>query len=465
VSIYSITLTPCIVKKRSYFSYTTNTKILHLYIHIYFDIISLTKKKEDDFMKKQYIIVLLLFLYTFITNLYQPVMPYFVESRQLSGSMYGFFIAAVSFGSMLGAPFWGNLFDKDKKKFALISGVILYAIFQVIFAISTNSFIMLITRFISGFGIITINTVLYSEINYITTKKDRGKFITLSSVASTLGISLGYFLGGSMTQWKFLVAKFGDNIFQVIIIIQALLTLFLAIIYFIFFNPEESEEKNIINKRSLKDRINSLKAYSIEFILFLIAFTLITAATMSTTKYIDVYFKDLGYGANILGRYHMIIGIVSLVSGLLFIPIIKNIQNKTMFIVLLQFLNIIVIFISFRSSNFLLMAYTFLILFAISKVFFTPVELQHISSYANNNNYGEIIGIRSSFLSLGNILGPLLGAIFYSKSSTTLFDINIVIFSISIVLLILGYYIIYIKQKIMKRGKKNELGKINCEGI
>ena len=92
----------------------------------------------------------------------------------------------------------------------------------------------------------------------------------------------------------------------------------------------------------------------------MIGLTLITVAATNVEKYLDIYFNDLGYLANELGNFKMAAGIVSLLAGIILVPIFMKIKHRLKLMSLFQIINAILVFIIFRSSanHFLLYIYT-----------------------------------------------------------------------------------------------------------
>ena len=78
------------------------------------------------------------------------------------------------------------------------------------------------------------------------------------------------------------------------------------------------------------------------------------------------------------------------------------------------------------------------LIYCIFKSIITPLEQNELSKYSSIEDNGKIMGARQTMLSIGNVVGPLLGSALYTKG-------NPIIFTISgyIILSSLGIYIVY----------------------
>ena len=89
------------------------------------------------------------------------------------------------------------------------------------------------------------------------------------------------------------------------------------------------------------------------------------------------------------------------------------------------------------------------LIYSICKSIITPLEQNELAKHTSNENNGKIMGARQSMLSIGNVLGPLLGGLLYTKGNPSVF-----IISGYIILASLGIYIIYL---FLSKKKLNNL--------
>jgi predicted MFS family arabinose efflux permease len=167
-------------------------------------------------------------------------------------------------------------------------------------------------------------------------------------------------------------------------------------------------------------------------------------------KYLDVYFiNDLGYKEDVLGQFKMIVGFVGVFTSILMVPLLKKIKAKLQVIAIFQLLSAVLVLICFRGTmfSFLVYLYTYYLVYIIIKTVNLPVEREYVASFAEEENMGRIMGIKQSFLSLSNIIGPILGAFLYHNNRLLVFDFAVLFF-------IIGFLLIMVNIIIMKKEEK-----------
>jgi predicted MFS family arabinose efflux permease len=251
-----------------------------------------------------------------------------------------------------------------------------------------------------------------------------------------LGTSVGYEIGGLL---KDIIGLSIDNIF----IFQVCFTTLTATLFGIFikdvYKNNNNSQKNIVVNKSSKTKHNYL------IYLLLTSLMILTIGQILINKYLDTYIIHIGFKASILGHYVLITGIFSAVSNLLIIPFIKKIKgNKLGYCLsIFIFISSILVFITFSiKTNILYLLFSTHLIYIIIKGLITPLEQNELSNYINNNNNGKLTGARQTIISIGNVLGPLLGSLVYSKGSPTIFMVASVILLISLIM-----YIIYFISK------------------
>lgn len=386
--------------------------------------------------RERYLIVGLFLFQSIIANLGHPVTPAFVKSLGIANYMFGVFFAAMSFGLMLGGPLWGSLGDKGKKKMFIAIGLLMYSIGQFLFAYINNQYLMVFFRLFSGFGVVSSITLLTSHLIEITDKPDRPRFLAYIGAASLLGGALGYYLGGFLSQNTFTVELFHITNFKEIFLIQAVLNLFYIGLIIVVFKDRKCAFKND-NKVKVFGSMKFIKTIDYRLFLFLIALTFITMGAINLDKFIDVYFNYLKYDSLQLGTFKMVTGFVSLFASVLLVPLFSRFRKQIVLMIVIQFLSAVVVFYTFHAADFIIVIYSIFMLYIILKAIFTPLEQNYISSHAKEGEYGKILGIRQSFISIGMVIGPLLGGLFYELKPTLLFDVSAIAFLLGFIILII----------------------------
>lgn len=380
-------------------------------------------------------IILYIFIQGIIHNIGHPVTPAFVRSLGISDYMFGIFFAAMSLGLAIGGPLWGSISDqKGKKKPYIIIGLLAYSVGQFGFGYVGSGLGMVIFRLIAGLGVISALTLYMSTLIEVSEPMKRGKYFAYLAASSTLGASIGYAFGGFLNNNPWMISVLQTDHFPIIFLIQSILnTVYVGLIWVSFKDPEAVLEN--VKQQGIRANLKALLKMDPKLLIFLISLTFITIGATNLSKYIDVYFDDLGYTTQQLGNFVMATGIVSLFASVLIVPIFARLRKQLFVISLLQLLSAAIVFYVFRAQNFLLIVYTVYMVYVILKAIYTPLEQNFIAKEAKAGTYGGAMGVRQSFVSIGMVLGPLIGGFIYEIKPIYLFDFSAYTFLFGIVLL------------------------------
>lgn len=375
-------------------------------------------------MKKSVITILILyFIQGIIHNLGHPVTPAFVRSLEIPDKMFGVFFATMSLGLMVGAPIWGILADRGRKRLVMTLGLIIYSIGQFSFGYVGNMYWMVFFRFISGFGVAASVTLFVSHMIEISEPENRAKHLAWLAAGIALGASIGYAIGGFISTNPWFVNLLNTNDYKVVFLIQASLNLVHAFNVYILV-----KESDILNKQNKKPTIiesfKNISKINSNLLLFLISLTFISIAITNLSKYLDVYFDDLGYSSGDIGNFVFVTGIVSLLTSVFIVPLITRIHKNLIIMLIAQAISILVVIYVFRANNFLFTVYTVYMIYVISRTIYQPLEQNFIADNANPGFYSSIMGIRQSFFSIGMIAGPLIGGFLYEIKPRYVFDFS-----------------------------------------
>ncbi len=386
-------------------------------------------------MKKSLLIMILYFFFQgLLHNLGHPVTPAFVRSLEIDDYMFGVFFASMSFGLMIGAPIWGTLGDRGRKKFYIFIGLLLYSIGQIGFAYSNDVILMIFFRFVSGFGVVGSMTILTSILIEKSPINERAKYLAYSAAAVTLGASLGYYTGGFLSTHEFFRTLLHTSDYRVVFLIQAITNMIYATIVVMTLSLKDVTSLDT-KRTSFFTSLKEIAHIKPSLLLFLISLTLMTIGATNLSKYIDIYFDELGYSPQDLGTFVMATGIVSLVSSIFIVPYFARFKKQLKVISIIQILSAFIVFFVFRAERFLLTIYTVYMIYVIFKAIYLPLEQNYISKHAEEGKYGRIMGLRQSFVSIGMIVGPLLGGFLYEIRPLVLFDFSGLSFIAGVLLL------------------------------
>ena len=376
---------------------------------------------------------IIFFIYSICINLVHPITTTYVNSLNLPDYYFGFFFSLMSLGQVIGAIIFGSLSDKIGRKWLIVLGIVGYALAQLGFGfINTYPIIILFFRVIAGIFISAPNTLFVSLCLDISTTDKKVKYLSLLSCFSLLGSSFGYEIGGSLYNYL-------DLSISQIFIFQVSLCLTTSLLFAFFMKDNKKGAPTTQNTK--KFSFKSLLSLNIISFTLLIALLTLTIGQVLISKYLDTYIIHIGYEPATLGHYVLLTGIIGALSNLLIIPLIKKINNKKLMYLLLSLVLVsaILTFITFSSKDNIM---TFLLsthlIYCICKSIITPLEQNELSKHSSSEDNGKIMGARQTMLSIGNVVGPLLGSVIYSKGNPLVF-----IISGYIILTSLGIYILY----------------------
>ena len=164
--------------------------------------------------------------------------------------------------------------------------------------------------------------------------------------------------------------------------------------------------------------------------IFLLIVTLINISFTDVSKYLDVYFSDSGHGSLKLGTVNLIVGLITLAVNLLITPLILKRVKSLIVLSVLSLIGAVMIVFTFMLPNLILNIYTFYMVYIIAKAIIEPVIVKYLNEHKNIPS-GILMGLRQSFISLGGIIGVLIGGIIYSYNSLLLFYLCALILAIA----------------------------------
>lgn len=386
--------------------------------------------------KKIVLFFILFFMHSICINFVHPVTTTYVNSLNLPDYYFGFFFSLMSLGQVIGAFIFGFLSDKIGRKWLIVLGILGYSIAQLGFGfINTYPLLILLFRVIAGIFVSAPNTLFVSMCLDISTTDKKVMYLSLLNCVSLLGASFGYEIGGSLYNY----ANF--SISQ-IFIAQFSLCLTTSLLFGLFM---KDNKKNVTTKNFKRISFKNLTSLKSTTTILLIALLTLTIGQILISKYLDTYIIHIGYEPATLGHYVLLTGIVGALSNLLIIPFIKKIKSKNLLFVLfsLVLLSSILTFITFSfKDNIMTFLLSTHLLYCICKSMITPLEQNELAKHASIEDNGKIMGARQTMLSIGNVLGPLLGSALYTKGNPLIFIISSFIILSSLLIYIIYYFLL-----------------------
>lgn len=143
-----------------------------------------------------FILVFSEFLVCLGISLVIPVMPFIKNELHLTATDMGIMNALFALAQFVASPIIGRLSDKIGRKPVLATGLFLYMVSEVLFALTNQLWVFNISRLVGGLSAAMVVPTAMALASDITTKRQRAKVIGWLSAAFSGGLILGPGIGG-----------------------------------------------------------------------------------------------------------------------------------------------------------------------------------------------------------------------------------------------------------------------------
>ena len=347
-----------------------------------------------------YILTFVLFVVMLGYGIIIPIFPFYIDNMGAGGTELGLLTASYAVMRLIFGPIWGGLSDRFGRKPILLIGILGYVITMIWFGLANTLWMLFAARILSGILSSATAPTTMAYIGDSSPEDGRGGGMGLlgaaGGVGTIVGPAMGGFLGSASLSTPFFIAAG-----------MAFLSLILAIIFLPESHPaqEQSGEKEaIIDLRAWWQAI-----FSPVGILFVLTF-ISTCGLMIFANVFGLYgLERFDYGPEEVGIIMMVLGLVAaLTQGLLAGPATKSWGNELVVKIGL--------FVTAISFGLMLWADTFLTVILTTAFFALTVSIQSpallsLTSRRATVPQGIAMGLSNSFVSLGRIVGPILGGI------------------------------------------------------
>ncbi|MFB5673432.1 MFS transporter [Paenibacillus terreus] len=341
-----------------------------------------------------------------------PIMPKFMENLGITGGIVGLLVAAFSLTQLLFSPLAGRLADTYGRKKMIVIGMLIFALSEGLFGITSSTWVMFLARMLGGISAAMIMPAVMAYAADVTTKEERAAGMGYINAAITTGFIIGPGIGGY-------IAEFGIRVPFYAAAAAAIIAA--CINYFILPESraveESASEAPALEKHQSGGLLTQLRyAYREPYflsliIVFVMSFGLANFETVFGL-FVDQKFgfepKDIAF----IITFGSIAGAV--VQATAFSWILKRFGDKRVISVCLFFASLFILLTLFVHKFWLIFAVTFVIFLAIDIL--RPAISTQMSMVAKDQQ-GYVAGLNSAFTSLGNIIGPIVAGF--------LFDLNI----------------------------------------
>jgi DHA1 family multidrug resistance protein-like MFS transporter len=377
---------------------------------------------SKDQRKKMLILMINMFIAVGSFGIIIPILPAYLLSIGQGGTAAGLMIAIFAGAQLVMSPIAGKWTDRYGRRIMIISGLSGLALSMFVFYFSDSIGVLYFSRVIGGVGAALLIPAIFAYVADITTMDQRAKGNSFISASMSLGIVVGPGIGGFL-------AEFG---LKMPLLISALVGL--AAVAFSAFMLKESMDTKIEIQDKKPDPMVKEIAQSFNKPYFI---TLVITLVMSFG--LMAYESVLGlFVDNVFGATPKDIAILVTSTGLISVVI----QLFVVDWVVRRFGEAVVlnIFLGLAALGFLLSIFapSYIMFFGVTMIIFLstsilrPVLTTLISKLAGNEQ-GFAMGMNNAYMSIGNVLGPLLAGLLFDVHILYPFILGLIVLVITII--------------------------------
>ena len=384
------------------------------------------------------IMTIMMFFIMLIYNMGHPATPGLIELRGLSKSISGVFLAAMSLTMFLSSPYLGAIADQIGKKKVFVFLPLGYGLSQVMFALTGNLPMMILSRLFSGIFAGATYSVAYGYVSDISERQMKSANIAKVGSIAIIGGALGAKIGGQVAVM--------DTTYP--FILQLILSIVVTGLLFFFLKDTEEDEEETKSKRlsdlkglnpfSTFKYIKELDSSSKFFVLIIFMSGVGIFSYNSSIIYFLKFYKNVS--SNTIGTFTMLSSLLAFLgTSFLLKWMLKKHKEISIYRVFVT-LGILIMILSLVILEKGLIPY---VLFSIYTMSYEIVRTLGNSILANRfkRDQGKILGIATGMGSLGMAVGSLISGYLLAMDSYLPFIVNIVMMSLVIGLLIYNNFI------------------------
>ncbi|WP_152397873.1 MFS transporter [Paenibacillus cellulositrophicus] len=352
----------------------------------------------------------LLLLNMFLANLSMglviPIVPELLAMFSASGQAAGYLVSCFGLTQFLFSPFAGNLSDRYGRKPMIITGLILFAVSNLMAAFAGDLTLLFVSRLIGGIGSAALVPAIIAYVADITEDAQRSKAMSWLGASMTSGFIIGPGVGGLLAEWGITMPFFASASVGL-----------LAMICSMWMLPEPLSpdirrlRQSVQNKKDNIFRQIGLSVKSRYFILLLIVF----AMTFGLTHFEAIFplFVVQGYGFT-TQQIAILLTVCSLIGTLnqvlLTDRITRRFGEKRVIVAMLLLSAFTLASLLFSGNYYYVMIVTMLF-FSFNNILRPTINT--LLSKEAGEDQGFVAGMNNAYTSLGTIFGPLLAGILY----------------------------------------------------
>lgn len=341
-----------------------------------------------------------------------PVLPAYLDYFQASGMAAGLLVAMFGITQFLFSPMGGRWADRFGRKPLLLFGLLLNCLSHLLFAVADHISLLYLSRMIGGIGLGFTMPASMAYVADVTDRDNRAKGMGWISASVSLGIAVGPGIGGLLAEISIRTPYYT----------AALLSLIAAVT--VFWLPETRKSQKHVHGAEpptgnqtglLSSIIQSFRSpYFILLVLtFILNFGLMnfeTAFPLLSNDFYGYTSREIaviitaGAVMGVVVQYFLLswlirrYGEIRLINGSLLVAAL----TLSLLLVWGDLVYVLLVSVVFFASQSLL----------------RPAISTLLSKRASDSEQGYVQGLGNTYMSLGNVFGPLAAGVLYDVQYT-----------------------------------------------
>lgn len=374
--------------------------------------------------QKKKIIVLMINMFIAIGSfgIIIPILPAYLVSIGEGGMAAGLMIAIFAGAQFVMSPIAGKWADQVGRRKMIIAGLSGLTISMFVFYLSDSILVLYVSRVIGGIGAALLIPAIFAYVADITTMDQRAKGNSYISAAMSLGIVIGPGIGGFLADYDL----------KLPLLVSAMVSLVSVIFSIIVLKESREVTPETVGPLKQEPMLKKLaqsvhKPYFIPLII-----TLVMSFGLMAYESVLGLFVDNQFQATPKQIAVMITstGIVSVVMQLLVVERLVRRFGEGVILNVFIAVTAVCFFLSLFASTYVLFFMITLVVF-LSTSILRPVLNTLISKLAGNEQ-GFAMGMNNAYMSIGNVIGPLLAGVLYDVNILYPFVLGFVVLGITI---------------------------------
>ncbi|KOF11991.1 multidrug transporter [Planococcus glaciei] len=393
-----------------------------------------------DQRKKIIILMINMFIAIGSFGIIIPILPSYLQSINQGGLAAGLMIAIFAAAQFVFSPVAGKWADQYGRRKMIIYGLAGLTLSMFVFYLSDSIWILYLSRVIGGVGAAMLVPAIFAYIADITTFDQRAKGNSLVSAAMSLGIVVGPGIGGFLAEYDL----------KLPFLVSALVSLVAVLFSMIWLKENDAVEADPALAATLTDEESMMKKigrsvtmpYFIPLVITLVMSFGLLAYESVVGLYLDNQFqstaKDIAFMITATG----IVGVI--VQLFIVDRIVRRFGEVP----------VLIAFIGVAAAGFLLSLFagSYAMFFTVSLIIFMATSilrpvLNTLISKMAEGEVGFAMGMNNAYMSIGNVIGPLLAGVLYDFNISYPF--------------ILGFVMLMVTMMITVTWQRSRTAKIN----